>query len=444
MNRGMKSTSASALQMSLPGMDNRPRFAEVSRERLPTNTTANRHAIHRWFNFIAGFAPEFVAQQCPKSNGALLLDPFAGCGTSLVVAQSLGHRAVGFEPHPFFVRIARAKTEAPPTGKRLQRIEGALLDGVGAPEKAAVLTESAEAFLVKLFEEHTLRQLLGARAALEEASLDKDDLAFLLLSRVVDMCSKAQTDGIYKAPTTAKKADAPVDAIRSAVEQVRRDAAQTGQAAALPTAVLHEASSEDMSVVETGSVDIAVTSPPYLNNFDFAEMTRMHLYFWGICGSWREITEGVRAKLVVNTTTALAGRRDIQSQYRDRITGALLPELDSIVTALASERRVRAGKKEYDLLVYPYFAQMTRVLLEVQRCLAAGGAAHVVVADAAFYGIHVSTPQFLASAMSAMGFANVQCMKLRDRGHRWILDKRDGSPTGLGEYHIVAERRVSV
>lgn len=425
-------------------MDNRPRFAEVSRERLPTNTTANRHAIHRWFNFIAGFAPEFVAQQCPTSNGALLLDPFAGCGTSLVVAQSLGHRAVGFEPHPFFVRIARAKTEAPPTGTRLQSIERALLDGIGAPEKAAVLSESAEAFLVKLFEEHTLRQLLGARAALEEASLDKDDLAFLLLSRVVDMCSKAQTDGIYKAPTTAKKADAPVDAIRSAVEQVRRDAAQADQAAVSAPAVLHEASSEDMSVVETGSVDIAITSPPYLNNFDFAEMTRMHLYFWGTCGSWREITERVRARLVVNTTTALAGQRDIQLQYRDQITRALLPELDRIVTALASERRVRAGKKEYDLLVYPYFAQMTRVLLEVQRCLVAGGAAHVIVADAAFYGIHVSTPQFLASAMTAMGFGNVQCVKLRDRGHRWILDKRDGSPTGLGEYHIVAERGASV
>lgn len=429
--------------MSLLGIDNRPRFAEISRERLPTNTTANRHAIHRWFNFIAGYAPEFVAQQCPQSIGALLLDPFAGCGTSLVVAQSLGHRAVGFEPHPFFVRIARAKTQATPESTRLRRIEAALLDGIEAPENAAVLSESAEAFLVKLFDEHTLRQLLGARAALEQAGLNKDDLAFLLLSRVVDMCSKAQTDGIYKAPTTTKKADAPADAIRTIFEQVRQDIAKAVPAAALPAAVLHEASSEQMSVVETGSVDIVVTSPPYLNNFDFAEMTRMHLYFWGMCSSWREITEEVRSKLVINTTTALAGQRDIQAQYRDRVERAVLPELDTIVTALASERRVRAGKKEYDLLVYPYFAQMTRVLLEVQRCLTEGGAAHVVVADAAFYGIHVSTPQFLASSMSAMGFSNVQCIKLRDRGHRWILGKRDGSPTGLGEYHIIATRRTS-
>jgi hypothetical protein len=285
INKGMNSQSSSAVQMSLPGIDSKPRFAEISHERLPTNTTAHRHAIHRWFHFIAGFAPEFVAQQCPTSHGALLLDPFAGCGTSLVVAQSLGHRAVGFEPHPFFARIARAKTEASPTSARLQRIEGTLLGGIEAPEKAAALTGSAEAFLVKLFDERTLRQLLGARAALEQVSLDKDDLAFLLLSRVVDMCSKAQTDGIYKAPTTVKKADSPVNAIRTVLEQVRRDVAQTDQTITVPPAVLHEASSENMSLVETGSVDVVVTSPPYLNNFDFAEMTRMHLYFWGLFGS---------------------------------------------------------------------------------------------------------------------------------------------------------------
>jgi DNA modification methylase len=436
----MKSTTPAAIQMSLPGFDKRPHFAEVSRDRLSTNTTANRHAVHRWFNFIAGFAPEFVAAQCPKSDSKLLLDPFAGCGTSLVVAQSLGHRAVGFEPHPFFVRIARAKTEPSPSLSRLRRIEEALLVGIQTPERAVQLSALAEAFLVKLFDETTLRQLLGARMALQDTGLDSDNLAFLMLSRIVDMCSGSKTDGIYKAPTSAKRAELPSTAVRSVVEEVRRDVAATPHTVVPPTAKLYQRSAEDMSAVETCSVDVAVTSPPYLNNFDFAEMTRMHLYFWGMCGSWREITAEVRAKLIVNTTTALTGHRNMQSHYRAMIADALLPELDAIVSALAQERRIRAGKKEYDLLVYPYFAQMTRVLLETQRCLSLGGLIHVVVADAAFYGVHVSTPQFLASVMADMGFKAVQCIKLRNRGHRWILSKRDGSPSGLGEYHVVAQR----
>jgi len=281
----MKSITPVAIQMSLPGFDKRPHFAEVSRDRLSTNTTTNRHAVHRWFNFIAGFAPEFVAAQCPTSDSKLLLDPFAGCGTSLVVAQSLGHRAVGFEPHPFFVRIARAKTEPPPSPARLRSIEEALLVGMQTPERAAQLSASAEAFLVKLFDERTLPQLLGARMALQDTGLDSDNLAFLMLSRIVDMCSGAKTDGIYKAPTSVKRAESPFTAVRSVVEEVRRDVAATPHTVVPPTATLYQSSAEDMRAVDPCSVDVVVTSPPYLNNFDFAEMTRMHLYFWGMCGS---------------------------------------------------------------------------------------------------------------------------------------------------------------
>lgn len=431
-----------AKQMTLPGIDLRPKYAAVAPGRLPTNTTANQHAVHRWFNFIAGFAPEFVALHCPESPG-VLLDPFAGCGTSLVVAQAHGHRAIGFEPHPFFVRIARAKTSAPPTRSRLRHIEDVLLTGITAGCPARPLPDPARAFLAKLFDEPTLTQLLGARAALEDAGLHEDDLAFLLLSRVVDMCSKAQTDGIYKAPTSYKRAAAPLDAVRDVICEVWGDAQLVQESGTLPSAVIHQCSSEDMGLVGSGSVDVAVTSPPYLNNFDFAEMTRMHLYFWGICGSWREITEAVRSQLIVNTTTALNGHRDIQAEYRAAIPRSVLPELDQIVRALAIERQRRPGKKEYDLLVYPYFSQILRVLQETLRCLKPGSGTHVVVADAAFYGIHVSTPQLLASMMAEMGYSSVACTKLRDRGHRWILDKRDGSPTGLGEYHVSAARGLT-
>ncbi len=429
-------------QMSLPGISPSPRtqFAAVATERLPTNTTANRHAIHRWFNFIAGFAPEFVAEHCPQSVNGVLLDPFAGCGTSLVVAQACGNRAIGFEPHPFFVRIARAKTAAPPTKTRLCFIKEVLLKGAIAESPKISLSEPARAFLTKLFDEPILTQLLGARAAIEKSGLAQDDLAFLALSRVVEMCSKSQTDGIYKAPTSLKKAAAPIEAIHCVIDEIQSDAELFDNGNSLPEVLVYQRSSEDMTVIEDGSIDVIITSPPYLNNFDYAEMTRMQLYFWGLCASWQEITQKVRAQLIVNTTTALTGHRDLQLRYRDEISPQVLPDLDRIVKALAQERRRRPGKKEYDLLVYPYFAQMTRILQEALRCLKIGGRVHVVVADAAFYGVHVSTPQYLASIMTALGYDSVNCTKLRDRGHRWILEKRDGSPSGLGEYHISATR----
>jgi DNA modification methylase len=191
-----------------------------------------------------------------------------------------------------------------------------------------------------------------------------------------------------------------------------------------------------MSRVLDDSVDLVVTSPPYLNNFDYAEMTRMLLYFWGIADSWGDITSKVRSRLIVNTTTALKGHKEKQSEYRASLFPALQPKLAPLVEQLALLRTQKAGKKEYDFLIYPYFSQMTEVLRECYRCLKPGAPIHVMVADAALYGVHISTPQFLAEILDHLGFRGTRCEFVRRRGHRWILSKREGSEKGLGEYHV--------
>ena len=37
---------------------------EITREQMPTATTANNHPVHRWYNFIAGYSPEYVEFTC--------------------------------------------------------------------------------------------------------------------------------------------------------------------------------------------------------------------------------------------------------------------------------------------------------------------------------------------------------------------------------------------
>jgi hypothetical protein len=164
----------------------------------------------------------------------------------------------------------------------------------------------------------------------------------------------------------------------------------------------------------------------------------MHLYFWGLASSWGQITDKVRRRLVVNTTTALNGHKTCQDRYRASINPALHPELDGLVSELRKRRFTRAGKKEYDLLVYPYFSQMTDVLRECLRCLRPRAPLQLMVADAALYGVHISTPQFLCEILRHIGFRQATCAFVRRRGHRWILSKREGSESGLGEYRVSA------
>jgi DNA modification methylase len=414
----------------------------VKTERLPTNTTTYRHSVHRWFNFIAGFSPEFM-ELCfdgLKTAPKLYLDPFAGCATGPLAAVERGIKAIGYEPHPVLAKVARAKLPPADALKRLDEIERIILAGLKAPEPSTSLPDAPRRFLTKLFSDQSLSALLGARKLLQEEGFADDDLAFLILSKTLDLSSHSQTDGIYKAPTSLKTATAPLKAAQETLDMVRHDMLSLHRKSYASLSCIYQKSSERMTEVADSSVDIVITSPPYLNNFDFAEMTRMYLYFWAIADSWGDITDKVRSKLVVNTTTALKGHKDKQDAYRASIPGSLQEELDALVQALTIERKQRAGKKEYDYLVYPYFSQVASVLSECFRCMKPGAVIHIMVADAALYGIHISTPQFLAAILEAIGFDKATCHQIRKRGHRWILDKRDGSPFGLGEYHVIANK----
>lgn len=413
--------------------------ASTRPERLPTNTTTRGHAVHRWFNFIAGFSPEFVGacvDLAPtNASNMVLLDPFSGCGTAPLEARLMGVSAVAYEPHPFFAAISKAKADSPKYWAELPQIHAALARGLLRRDTRGLnISASATAFLSKMFKEDDIIALFSARRELAEAGLDANPLAVLTLSRMLDHCCFAATDGIYKAPSTTKKTISPKAALDRVFEAIKADsqAAQFGEG----RVKIHARSSEQMSELADDSIDVVVTSPPYLNNFDFAEMTRMYLYFWGLAGSWGEITDKVRSRLIVNTTTALKGHKDKQAAYRDTLPTKVRLAAEEAVRALTIRRREKAGKKEYDLLVYPYLSQMQQVLKETLRVMKPGAPFHMMVSDAALYGVHLPAPQWLAQIMAELGYQDVQCELVRARGHRWQLQKREGSATGLGEYCV--------
>jgi hypothetical protein len=70
--------------------------------------------IHRWVPWIAGFASEFVrgALSTYLKGKRVVLDPFAGVGTTLVEAALLGHQTIGFEINPYAALACRAKVNA--------------------------------------------------------------------------------------------------------------------------------------------------------------------------------------------------------------------------------------------------------------------------------------------------------------------------------------------
>jgi len=416
-------------------------YSTIPSHVLPTNATTGRHPFHRWFNFVAGFSPEFVIecirQAGLKSNGCII-DPFAGCGTTNVEANLQGIRSVGFEAHIFLAEICRSKLLADADVAVIQEIYQELLEVKPRESASQKYSVPALTFLKKLIPDPPLSTLLSAREKVDGYKGQKFTFAYTILSKALDLCSHSKTDGIYKAPTSKKSSLEYAESLQSICNVIIEDLNFAHQNKIRNKARLLFQSSEDMSDIKNDMCDLLITSPPYLNNFDYAEMTRMYLYFWLHAADWGEITDKIRSKLIVNTTTALKGQKDKIGVYRAKTPSCVHEELDNYQKVLRENRKVKAGKKEYDFLIYPYFSQMTSVLNSAHSKLKPQAPAHIIVSDAALYGVHIQTEKILGAIMEDIGFMKVSIKKLRERGTRWILNKREGSKEGLGEFQITA------
>jgi DNA modification methylase len=368
----------------------------------------------------------------------VVLDPFVGCGTTLVAARNLGFNGVGIDAHPIFYTLAQAKLKNY-TMDELNEIAQKLL----TEELPTKWSMDAQKFIAKMYSQSNQEQISRAATAVNSTPTDSKPLAVALFLKACEAACSAQTDGIYKAPDSKKKSISFQSAVELAISIFKEDIESHWYQrhwVNQPIPRCHLKSAELMSELENNSIGICITSPPYLNNFDFAEMTRLHLYLLGWADSWKQITQLVRKNLITNTTTALQNQKshEFQTQKRNSLPLSLREQLTPIVEDLSAQKNCRAGKKDYDFMVYPYYSQIQSVLKEIFRVLKSGGRVHWVIADAALYGVHLKTHEHTKTIMEAIGFSSVTIHFIRKRGHRWVLSKRKGSKEGLGEYHIIA------
>ena len=418
---------------------------ELSISKMPTSITSDYYPIHKWYNFIAGYAPEYihyVIDEFDKKNGYFpckIYDPFAGCATTNVVSNSYGIPSIGVERNPFFYRIGLSKTSIRLVYSKLPVVEEDFLKIIYMTKHTnliSTLSTDAKCYLLKLFDQDVLEKLLVLREHTKTYSKEVYIVSHIFLSKILEYTTHAKTDGIYKAPTSVKRSYSIQNAFDLIKQIMHEGELQFREQKNLCN---YKFNSSIDYILDEDSIDLVVFSPPYLNNFDFAEMTRMQMYFWEDARNWSEISENHRNHMLVNTTTAL---KLVRTQEQQNILKSTLPislqiKINPLIAQLNDIKKAKPSKKEYNLLFYPYLAQMNQVLKNCFNGLRRNGEIHIIVSDAAFYGFHIDTHIFLYDLLENIGFTGLQIIQMRSRGNRWILDKRVSSGRQLGEYEIV-------
>lgn len=400
----------------------------------PTNRTGAftdnmKIPVHRWFRYSAGFSAEWVREvvraHMQETHDGALFDPFAGSGTSLLAAQSEGLPSAGAEKHPFVARVAKAKLCWNVDVGSFRSVASEILSLAMQRQQ---LERNLPALLVKCFDGQAIAQLEALRLAFVQTCSPGDQIAeliWLAITSILRECSGVGTaQWQYVLPKKSKaKVSEPFSAFQRKIEMMISDIeASRFKEFNLVRTELHEDDARSLETFNdwTGRVSLIVTSPPYPNNYDYADAARLEMTYWGDIESWSDLHRSVRHKLVCSCSQHSAAERlELDPILANPILLPIVDELSAVCSELAKVRLEKGGKKTYHTMIAAYFLDLALVWDALRPLCREGSDVCFVVGDSAPYGVHVPVERWLATLAENSGFRKPRFEKLRDRNVKW-------------------------
>ncbi|MFW6248666.1 MAG: DNA methyltransferase [Bacteroidota bacterium] len=254
-------------------------FAEAT-----TNTTTN--TIHPYpAKFIPQIPHHFVKQL--SQEGDTIYEPFLGSGTTAVEANILGRNAIGNDVNELAVLISKVKT-TPIVNKNLLSLDS-LLNKIY--NRIYLLVAGKENRISKpdivnldmWFEDFVINELIIIKEEIDRLP-DKDlmDFCLVALSGIIINVSRQDSDTRY---VRVLKEIKPYDTYNRFAKQLmklKKIMIESGELLKNGKSVFKVADTRTEDIFPENSADLAVTSPPYPNAYDYHLYHKYRLYWLGM------------------------------------------------------------------------------------------------------------------------------------------------------------------
>lgn len=406
-----------------------------------SNFDANRHLPrHRWLEFKEGFSADLVrlaVDDCSKTSPRLL-DPFAGSGTTIVEAGRRGLNATGIEVNPFLHDVALAKchhqlkSDSEVKSWRTTVLDGPCREALSPLEGLSTFTEGGDA-TKWIFNTSVLRgfeaisALLGGRT--ESWTLP---MKVALLSALMET-SNVRRDGkcvrYKKGWSTAGFTSADFRTSFAAVSKCVIDDLTLDSFTAKESRILNGDARRVLSEISSSSHDVVVTSPPYLNSFDYSDVYRPELF------AGKYVSDNLQLRTIRHKT--LRSHVQVDRTFAKTSTSYLL---DPVLKELAGRK---LWNRNIPGMISSYFWDMKGILSQLHRIVRRGGACWIVVSTSAYSGVQIPVDLILADVAGQCGWSlrGVYVLRnLRASGQHWA-HLGENAKLPLRESLIVLDKR---
>jgi DNA modification methylase len=408
---------------------------------------------HRWYFFKEAFSPEVVDMAVVDAGcvpGDSIVDPFCGSGTVPVQAALSGHVGAGVEVNPFLAFVTRTKlSDCRPECLEARAEDAVKAARIGRRSPLAEFSTFSEDGIQSqkqqkwLFNRSVLDAFEGAWSTVSRSGSSANDLVRLCLLGAATDVSNATKDGKglrYRSDWRARGFNATdfSKAFEERVSAVSED---------LRTHPLVESTSRvkvgDARVQAPGEkFRLCVTSPPYLNSFDYTDVYRPELFL----GKWITTMDELWA---LRQQTL---RSHVQVKWQDPTENDFGIHYREVKEHLQVSTE-GLWNARIPLMVQAYFEDMRRVLRHLRRAARDDATMWIVVSTSAYAGVEIPVDLIIADIATGCGWylREVSVLRYLSRvaGQQWkeLSEKKENNKPHLRESVIIldaAPRRAPI
>lgn len=402
-----------------------------------------KEPIHRWYPFVEGYSREFIRSIVAEmeNTNLMCLEPFSGSGTTALELQNLGISCFSFEVNPLMYLIARVKMEKKYDLKKfdywhnyivrerknvnVQLITefNTLFQGDGKEkwnyDKAVAIGIEKIRSVIETIPEEIYRDVY--KVALASILLDVSNLYRngKCLSYKKDWKEKSfSTDDVFS------KFD---NKIRN---EIRVDISNLSYSTNIDNKT--KLYNEDARIgiekeIADNSIDLVITSPPYLNSRDYTDTYMLELKTLGFTKNFDEI-KSLREKTLRSHVQI---KWNDQSNVKNTLLDSTLKELES-----ASKSMETWNNSILDMIRL-YFVDIQKIFNSLYRKMKAKGRVYFNVSNSAYFNVLIDTLEICASIAENEGF---KVLEIRDARNLKTSPQQKEKVEKLLEGVIVLER----
>ncbi|MCS7078275.1 MAG: site-specific DNA-methyltransferase [Bacteroidia bacterium] len=378
------------------------------------------YITHGYYTYPAKFIPQLVRRLIYEhsTETQVLADPFMGSGTTIVEGLINQRISIGVDINEIAFLVAQVKTTPLPSLKLVE-----------------VFTQLEKDLKKRLYTERTyfLQKSLDSLKLHEKIDYwfrpaQKESLAILLqrileisdepvrrfflvaFAQILKSCSIWLQKSVKPTRDLSKK---DYDVLQTFLQHAKKMVEKNNQfCKLLPQPFLENI--ENYRIIActdarempclTESVDLIITSPPYVTSYEYADLHQLPLYWLG----YLEDLSQFRQKF-------------IGSMYRKRENGSIHSTLaERVIKDLCNTKK--------SLEVQRYFADMYEVFKEMHRILKPRAKACIIIGNTSFKGIYIPNAEVFIEQMQNLGFSIFDIVK-REIPSKMLPSTRD-SKTG--------------